>query len=258
MGGALSFNGDAGRVVLPRGAFNVDAATSVALSFAHSAAPSAFAAPLPTAGAVASAFYQLSVPGGVPFALAHPAQLTLAYSTSVVNPASMNLYWYNPAAQTYVLQPDVLGVAPVVDLAARTMTLHVSHFSTYVLLDSAVGAIGNSTYVGGLDAFNFPNPFDLNVKTVTTIHGGGTPTIRGTLIRVSVPAGLSRVGTLRVFDVTGRLLRTIDFGALAGGQTYYQEWDGRNDYGRDVASGLYIGQLEVGGQRLIFKMAVLK
>ncbi len=195
----------------------------------------------------------------MPTALARPAALSLAYSTSVANPATLNLYWYNAAAGTYVLQPDVLGGAPVVDGSARTVTVRVNHFSTYVLLDSAAGAIGGSSFGGGdLDAYNFPNPFDLSVKTVTTIHGGGAPTVRGTLIRVSVPPGLSGGGTLRVFDVTGRLLRTIDLGSLSGGQVYYQGWDGRNDSGRDVASGLYLGQVEVGGRRKVFKMAVLK
>jgi hypothetical protein len=258
VGGTLTFDGDAGRVVLPRGAFGVDAATAVAVSFARSAAPSAFAAAAP-GGAAASAFYDVGLPGGVPTALARPAALTLAYSTGVANPATLNLYWYNPAAGSYVLQPDVLGGAPVVDGSARTVTVRVNHFSTYVLLDSAAGAIGGSAFGGGdLDAFNFPNPFDLSVKTVTTIHGGGAPSVRGTLIRVSVPPGLAGAGTLRVFDVVGRLVRTIDLGALSGGQVYYQGWDGRNDSGRDVASGLYLAQVEVGGRRKFFKMAVLK
>jgi hypothetical protein len=158
-----------------------------------------------------------------------------------------------------VLQPDVLGGAPVVDAAARTVTVRVNHFSTYVLLDSAAGAIAGSGFAGGtLEAYNFPNPFDLSVKTVTTIHGGGAPTLRGTLVRVSVPPGSSGAGRLRVFDITGRLLRTIDLGALSGGQVYYQNWDGRTDFGRDVASGLYLCEIDVGSQRKIFKMAVLK
>ena len=258
LGGALTFDGDAGRVVLPRGAFNVDAGSAVAVSFARSAAASAFAALAPPSS-VASALYDVSLPAGVPTGLARPAELTLAYSTSVANPSTLNLYWYNPAAGSYVLQPDVLGGAPVVDPVARTVTVRVNHFSTYVLLNSAAGAIGGSPFAGGeLDAYNFPNPFDLSVKTVTTIHGGGTPTIRGTLVRVSVPPGLSGAGVFKVFDITGRLLRTLDMGSFAGGQVYYQNWDGRNDYGRDVASGLYLGAVEVGGHRKVFKMAVLK
>ena len=258
LGATLTFDGDPGRVVLPRGAFAVDSASSVAVSFSRSASPAAFAAGAPPAP-FAGPFYDVSLPAGVPTTLARPAQLTLAYSSAVADASRLNVYWYNPAAGAYILQPDALGAPLTVDSSARTVSLRVNHFSTYVLLDSAAGAIGGSPFGGGeLDAFNFPNPFDLSVKTVTTIHGGGSPTVRGTLIRVSVPPGLSGAGAFRVFDITGRLLRTIDLGALTGGQVYYQGWDGRNDAGLDVASGLYLGQVEVGSRRKNFKMAVLK
>jgi hypothetical protein len=258
LGTTLTFDGDPGRLVLPRGAFAVDAASAVSVSFARSDAGSAFAAGAPPAPR-AGPYYDVSLAGGAPSNLRRPAELTLSYSTSVADPSRLHAYWYNPAAASYILQPDVLGAAPVVDRAARTYTLRVGHFSTYVLLDSAAGAIGGSPFSGGdLDAFNFPNPFDLSVKTLTTIHGGGSPSVRGTLIRVSVPPGLAGGGTLRVFDITGRLIRSIDLGRLAGGQVYYQGWDGRNDSGVDVASGLYLGQVEVAGRRKTFKMAVLK
>lgn len=258
LGGTMTLDGDAGRVVLPRGAFAVDAATTVALAFKRSASPAAFAA-APPPGAAAGPYYDVSLGGGIPSALAHPATLTLSYSTSAADPSRLNVYWWNPAAGRYILQPDAGGAPLTVDRAARTVTLRVGHFSTFVLLDSAAGAIGGSAFGGGdLDAYNFPNPFDLSVKTVTTIHGGGAPAVRGTLVRVSVPPGLSGAGTLRVFDVNGRLVRSVDMGALAGGQVYYQVFDGRNDAGADVASGLYIAVVDVGGRRKTFKMAVLK
>jgi hypothetical protein len=258
LGATLTFDGDAGRVVLPRGAFAVDAASSVAVSFSRSASAAAYAAGAPPAP-LAGSFYDVSLPPGVPTVLARPAELTLAYSTSVADSSRLHAYWYNPAAGAYILQPDALGAPLTVDSSARTVTLRVNHFSTYVLLDSAAGVIGGSPFAGGdLDAYNFPNPFDLSVKTVTTIHGGGSPSVRGTLVRVAVPTGLSGGGTFRVFEITGRLIRTVDLGALSGGQVYYQAWDGRNDAGVDVASGLYLGQVEVGGRRKTFKMAVLK
>jgi hypothetical protein len=254
----LTFDGDTGRVVLPRGAFGVDASSPVAVSFSRSATPAAYAA-LALPPTAASDLYDVSLPAGFPTGLTSPATLSLAYSTSVADPSTLNVYWYNPGSRTYVLQPDVLGAAPVVDRVARTVTVRVNHFSTYVLLNSAAGAIGGSPFSGGgLNAYNFPNPFDLSYRTVTTIHGGGSPTIRGTMISVSVPPGLSGEGTVKVFDITGRLLRTMDMGSLSAGETYYQNWDGRNDFGRDVASGLYLCEVDVGSQRKIFKMAVLK
>jgi hypothetical protein len=254
LGGTLTLDGDGGRLILPRGAFAVDAASSVAVTLTR-AASAAAAPPAPAAGD----FYDVALPAGAPTTLAHPATLTLAYSSSVADASRLHAYWYNPAANSFILQPDALGGSPVLDPSARTVTLHVSHFSTYVLLDSAAGAIGGSGYGGGdLKAYNFPNPFDLTVKTVTTIHGGGAPSVRGTLVSVSVPPGVSGQGTLKVFDVTGRLVRTIDMGSLSAGTVSYQGWDGRNDYGEDVASGVYIGLVSVGGRRASFRMAVIK
>ncbi|MDE2489902.1 MAG: carboxypeptidase regulatory-like domain-containing protein, partial [Elusimicrobia bacterium] len=257
-GGALALDGDASRALLPRGAFAVDAASTVAVSFTRAPVPGAFGADAPSIPA-ASEFYALSLPAGVPDSLQRAATLTLAYSSSVADASGLRLYWWNAAARAYVLQPDALGGAPRIDASARTFTQTVAHFSTYVLLDASAGSLGGSSYGGGdLKAYNFPNPFDLSVKTVTTIHGGGSPSVRGTLISVSVPPGLSGGGTLRVFDVTGRRVREIDLGTLSGGRVYYQGWDGRNDSGADVASGLYIGQVEVGSRSVTFEMAVLK
>lgn len=258
MGGTLSLEGDAARVVLPRGALAVDASSAVMVDFARSAAPLR-AGVLPAGVAPAGAFFDVALPAGVPTRLARPAELTLSYSSAVADAGRLAVYWYNPAARIYVRQPDVTGAPPVVDAAARTVAIRVDHFSTYVLLDASAGAIGGSSFSGAdLEAYNFPNPFDLSVKTVTTVHGGGIASVRGTLIRVSVPPAVSGGGTLRVFDVAGRLVRTMDLGLLSGGQTYYQAWDGRGDDGRDAASGLYIGLVEVGGRRRTFKMAVLK
>ena len=270
VGATLVSEGDAGRVVVPRGAFLVDASSSVTVTLRRATLTTGVsAAALPTALRAAAAalpatlpaqsdFYEIELPAGVPATLARPAQLTLVYSSAIADPSALNLYWYNPGSGQYVLQPDALGAVPIFDSTARSMTINVGHFSTFVLLASGAAAIGGSTHSGDLEAYNFPNPFDLQIKTVTTIHGAGALSIRGTMVRVAVPPGLSGQGKLRVFDSTGRLLRTIDMGALSAGQSYYIGWDGRNDSGREVASGLYIGQVEIGSKRKTFKMAVIK
>jgi hypothetical protein len=268
-GGAVGVEGDAGRVTLPSGAFAVDASSSVevtlqiasSLNAPAAAYPAgllkAMAATPPSVSAF-SAFYDVLLPLGVRTTLSRPAPLTVAYSTGV-DPSGLNLYWYNPAANAYVLQPDVTGSAPVIDRVNRTITVNVNHFSTFVLFQANVNVIGGAVYGGGeLELYNFPNPFDLKPKTVTTIHGGGNPVVRGTMIRVSVPAGPGGGSTLNIYNVAGERVRTLDLGQLTGGQTYYQAWDGRNDSGRDVASGVYIGVLSVGKKSKSLKMAVIK
>ncbi|MDD5302992.1 MAG: FlgD immunoglobulin-like domain containing protein, partial [Elusimicrobia bacterium] len=269
-GGVLIGGGDAARLVLPRGVFAVDASSTVTVILRRASSASgvsaaslpaslrAAAAALPATLPARSDFYEIELPAGVPSNLARPAQLTVVYSSAVTDPSGLNLYWYNPGSGQYVLQPDALGGAAVLDTAARSVTLNVGHFSTFVLLASGAGAIGGAAHAGDLEAYNFPNPFDLQIKSVTTIHGAGAQSVRGTMVRVGVPPGLSGQGKLRVFDATGRLIRTLDMGTLAAGQSYYQGWDGRNDGGRDVASGLYVGVIEIGSKRKSFKMAVIK
>lgn len=294
-GGAVSLEGDAGRLSLPSGAFGVDPSSSVEVTFqvsaeslarpqglaAGSAAeaveanlaalrfdPAAYPSDLLRAMAAAppsvppfSPFYDVLLPLGVRTALARPVPLTVAYSSGT-DPAALNLYWYNEAANAYVLQQDVTGAAPVIDRVNRTITVNVNHFSTFVLFQAAAAVIGGNAFVGGdIEAFNFPNPFDLREKSVSAIHGGACQpscTVRGTMIRFSLPLDASGDSSVRIFNVAGERVRTLDLGSLTGGRYYYHPWDGRNDAGRDVASGVYIGELRVGGRRTTFKMALIK
>jgi hypothetical protein len=290
-GGEVALELDPGRVTLPEGAFFVDASSTVRVAFERSDELLQEASGLQAAGytpaaanlralrypadrypegilrAMAatpptvvprSSFYDVLLPAGVPTTLRKPAELTLRYSTGT-DVSALAVYWYNAAANTYVRQDDVSGAAPRIDGSDRTITIKIDHFSTYVVFDSGVAAISGSQFSGGeIEAFNFPNPFDLNDKTVTPIHGVPARAVRGTLIRFALPPDLSGSASVRIFTIAGRRVRTIDMGSLAGGKYYYQAWDGRNDAGEDVASGVYIGQVKVGGKSAFFKMAVVK
>ncbi|MFH2203657.1 MAG: FlgD immunoglobulin-like domain containing protein [Elusimicrobiota bacterium] len=290
-GGALALEGDSGRVALPEGAFFVDPSSAVLVTFQRSselltdaeryaasglspaaanlrslrypvqAYPpgvlSALAATPPQLDPL-SAFYDVLLPLGVRTALAAPVKITLRYAAGV-DPAELNVYWYNPAANAYVLQQDATGAAPEIDTANRTITIHVSHFSTFVLFQTGVSVITGNSFGGGeIEAYNFPNPFDLKFKTVTPVHGVAAQSVRGTMIRIGLPADASGGASLHIFNIAGQRVRTIDLGTLRGGQTYYQPWDGRGDGGRDVASGVYFAQVKVGDRFKFFKMAVIE
>jgi hypothetical protein len=85
---------------------------------------------------------------------------------------------------------------------------------------------------------NTPNPFNANTE------------IRYTLTRKGE-------ATLRIYDVRGRIVRTLVSGVQgAGPQTI--RWDGRADNGGAVASGIYVYRLQAEGHLLQRKMAVLK
>jgi len=85
---------------------------------------------------------------------------------------------------------------------------------------------------------NVPNPFN-----------------PATTIRFSIPeAGNVR---LTVLDVNGRIVRTLVSGDRAAGE-FPVVWDGKDDAGREVGSGLYFARLEAGELKATRKMVLLK
>jgi hypothetical protein len=87
-------------------------------------------------------------------------------------------------------------------------------------------------------AQNAPNPF--NPKTT---------------VAYEVPQ-VSEV-TIRVYDVTGRLVTTLVDGTVEPGR-YAATWDGRNDSGEAVGSGVYFCTMETPNYHATHKMTLLK
>ncbi|MBE0566667.1 MAG: S8 family serine peptidase, partial [Krumholzibacteria bacterium] len=86
---------------------------------------------------------------------------------------------------------------------------------------------------------NFPNPFNPRTVLRFTAQGG-------------VPAELA------VYDVRGRLVRTLVQGVLAPGQQEVA-WDGRDDRGRGVPSGQYFARLAEGlGEPAVRKLMLVR
>lgn len=86
---------------------------------------------------------------------------------------------------------------------------------------------------------NAPNPFN--------------PT---TEIRYDVPAAGGRV-TLRIYDAAGRLVRTLVDAAQAAGEKR-AAWDGRNNWGHRVATGVYFYRMTAPGFSNTRKMVLLQ
>lgn len=63
--------------------------------------------------------------------------------------------------------------------------------------------------------------------------------------------------SLRVFSAQGRLVRTLVDEPLPSG-AYQIRWDGRDDAGRGVASGIYFYELSEGARSLTRRMSLLK
>lgn len=85
-----------------------------------------------------------------------------------------------------------------------------------------------------------PNPFNPSTH-ITFEIGSDAPT-------------LSR---LDVFDVSGRRVRRLVDGARAAGR-YHVTWDGLDDTGRPMASGIYLCRLHAGSHRSTVRLVLVK
>jgi hypothetical protein len=63
---------------------------------------------------------------------------------------------------------------------------------------------------------------------------------------------------LGIFDLGGRRLRRLLAGETQGAGTHALTWDGRDDAGRPLASGVYLIQLRAGGRSASQKLVLLK
>jgi hypothetical protein len=118
-----------------------------------------------------------------------------------------------------------------------------------------------------IEVFNVPNPFNLQDKTVKLNRGGslGLMTTKGTVIRFAVPPSMGTgVKTrFRIYNIAGELVKELNAnemlaGGVDGGYYYYLDWDGCNSNSNKCASGVYLCVAEIGTQKKIIKMALIK
>jgi len=85
---------------------------------------------------------------------------------------------------------------------------------------------------------NYPNPF--NPKTTISYDVAETGTVR-----------------LSVYTLAGQHIRTLADGERPAG-TYSVAWDGTDDTGRDVASGVYLCRMEAGEYNAVRKLLLVR
>jgi hypothetical protein len=186
------------------------------------------------------------------------AQLCLQYDSTVTDPYALNVYYFNSQTNEYLLESK----DKVVDTTNSRLCVSIAHASVFTVLASSDSVITGAGYTGALNVINFPNPFDLKQKTVTLQNPGtasATQNIQGTMIKFSVPPSMSGAVEIQIFNVAGEKVRTLNSFVATGGAHFYLEWDGTNDHGAQVASGVYIARFTIGGSNeKFFKMAVIK
>lgn len=128
------------------------------------------------------------------------------------------------------------------------------------------------------DGFSVTNAL-VNEGTPCVLIGRGSPCAGGSPVPLPAPRGLALAShpnpfnprtTLRfrtpddgparlaIFSARGERVRTLVDGFVTGGIEHEAAWDGRDEAGRRLASGLYSARLEAGGTTRHLKLVLLK
>jgi hypothetical protein len=138
------------------------------------------------------------------------------------------------------IPPAWVDITTSLDTGANRVCGETSTLSPFVIGIGSVTAVGPTT---DPERFalrqNTPNPFN--------------PT---TEIGYDIPTGGGKV-TIRVYDVAGRLVRTLVDERRPAGR-HAVPWDGRNAGGEPVATGVYFYRMQAGSFVQTRKMVLLK
>jgi hypothetical protein len=150
-------------------------------------------------------------------------------------------------------------------LGAGSLTSPLSpNWSTVPASDQAMVKVVcfDTTLNSGQDAMNgtfvldFPTPVDDDLPArLALAQNRPNPFNPSTEIRFSLPR--TTEVSLKVYDLAGRVVRTLVDGELQGGE-HTAVWRGEDDAGARASSGLYVYRLTAGGTTVARKMMLLK
>jgi hypothetical protein len=151
---------------------------------------------------------------------------------------------------------DSLLVLTFTPVAAGTSALTIADALPYtdpVVIDEASASAEVETTAGEIVVDIEPTP---SITAVRLRPNYPNPFNPGTTVIFDIPSASSV--TLRIFDAGGRLVRTLLDGRKYAAGRWEEEWDGRNDAGSPVRSGIYFCVLDAAGQTDSRKMVVLR
>ena len=183
-----------------------------------------------------------------------------------------NLDGYLVTAQN--LRTDAIMTGDVRDGYFAVATADLSRRSIVRVGDSLEVTVTDTTGEIASEQFSFTVTPDTLTNAVlpVTLDGVGTP--RQTLLLQNypnpfnpetwIPYRLSEAASvmISIYDATGQRIRTLALGVQAAG--FYQNrsraayWDGRNDLGEHVSSGVYFYQLATPSEHQVKRMVIVK
>jgi M6 family metalloprotease-like protein len=136
-----------------------------------------------------------------------------------------------------------------------TFTLHVVGNTTY---GTYTHNFKIEVLAGGTGVFDSGEEYTNVPKSIELLQNYPNPFNPTTSIRFTVSAGRSPLPTsLKIYNIRGQLVRTLVDEDKPGGD-YLLLWDGRDDGGEAVPSGIYFYKLTAGSSSQVKKMVLLK
>ena len=172
------------------------------------------------------------------------------------------------------LQTDAIMTGSVRDGYFAVAAADLSRRSIVEVGDSFEISVTDTTGEIASEKFSFTVTPDTLINAVlsVTLDGVGTP--KQTVLLQNypnpfnpetwIPYHLSEAALVRlsIYDTTGQRIRTLSLGFQAAG--FYQSrsraayWDGRNDLGEQVSSGVYFYQLSTPSEHQMKRMVIVK
>ncbi|MFH1311594.1 MAG: FlgD immunoglobulin-like domain containing protein [Candidatus Eisenbacteria bacterium] len=166
-----------------------------------------------------------------------------------------------PLGQDYWIEPlnpgewvDVVTYVELPDSAPFTTDLIYCHATSL----TSPGHIDSSSLTAMVDDYLVGTPGEPDRFAFALMPNVPNPFTSGTLVRFSIP--VASPVDLKVYDVRGRLVRTL----MRAGSDVVQpgihtvRWDGKDNDGNQLASGVYFSELNAGGRKATRKLVMLK
>ncbi len=181
--------------------------------------------------------------------------LSANWATSADTESGIARYWYGigtTAGGTDLVNWTDVGVSTYVVRTGLSLTNKTRYYFT-VKAENRAGLLSAVTNSDGQTfellshlkkVYNWPNP--ANPKTGQTITISQLP--------------LEKTITIKIYNLAGELVKTLNDAEdiTAGVELKTATWDGKNEEGKYVASGVYVYVVDTGDEQKVGKIAIVK
>ncbi|MCD4690648.1 hypothetical protein K8S17_04225, partial [bacterium] len=180
--------------------------------------------------------------------------LSARLSDEMNSPAADVFFWSNAASRSAQIDVAVLGTDVTIGGSGDVVLLTFQVLDEAYTVDFASAALRGAANedltadLEGLSSDGVPIAFKL-------VQNSPNPFNPVTTVGYHMPSE-SRV-TIRIFDVTGRVVTTLVDGVVEAGR-HSAVWNGTNDHGESVGSGVYFCTMETPDYHGSHKMTLLK